>query len=72
MDIQKDTRAENLLDTEVVILLDDLVDTHQDTRPEDLPDIVAVISPAYYIEQEIEKFAVTINILIVMLGRVLN
>ena len=51
MDIQKDTRTENLLDTEAVILLDDLEDIHldiaevillenvmdipEDTRPED-------------------------------------
>ena len=51
MDIQKDTRAENLLDTEAVILLDDLMAIHldigevislenvmdipEDTRPED-------------------------------------
>ena len=49
MDSQKDTRAENLLDTEAVILLDDLVDTHQDTRPEDLLYIVT----ANHIEQKI-------------------
>ena len=62
MDIQKDTRTENLLDTEAVILLDDLEDIHldiaevillenvmdilEDTRLEDLLDIVAVIPPA--------------------------
>ena len=86
MDIQKDTRAENLLDTEAVILLDDLKDIHldiaediplenvmdiqEDTRPEDLLDIVADIPPANDIDQE--KLAVITDIHIVMLGKFSN